>query len=165
MENEKRHIYVSAEFADKYERLSTVEAQAEIAKEICKAKRLDIQSELDILDDDLLRFKSACVIHKSEMKKAYDEQAVILDKLVSDCWDSMPKAKANAEKMAAEIHPLSNAVSDLNGQVSSLKKEIDNLNIYGADKLLDLVQKISCMDSSSKDMLSFLCENFKRGSE
>lgn len=166
MEQAKELIWVSKEYAEEYKKLDTVQAQAKLAKEILEAKKIDISSEMSQLDDDLIRFKSACLIHKAEMEKVYKEQASLVEKLIEDCWDIMPKVKQDANKFAfevkAELEPIGKVVSSLKEDVNSLKTSLNDLNIYGMNQVIDLANKLTQMDDNTKEILSFLVQNYKR---
>ncbi len=162
MFSEKRHIYVDKEFADKYEELESSKGQAEIAKEILAAKKIDISKELDQLDDDMVRFKSVCLIHKQELAKVYDEQNDLVEKLISEMWDCKPQAQAAAVKLAAEIEPLSSIVNALETSVTKLKGDLNSLDIYGMDRLIELTEKLSSLDSASLEIFKFLTVNYTR---
>ena len=156
------HIWVSEEFAAKYKELESSASLAELTREVVKQKKIDIDSELSQLDEDLVRFKAACTIHKLEMGKVYDEQESNIQNLINDCWDIMPKAKANAQKLADQIQPLGDAVTGLQHSVDELKKDIGGIDFYGIEQMIQLADKLNAMDQATKDVFSFLAVNYKK---
>ena len=158
------HIWVTQEYADKYNELDKCDAQAKIALEIIDSKKLDVTNELSQLDDDLIRFKAACLVHKSELEKVYNEQQLRMEKLIDDCWDVMPLAKKNAQKMADELQPFADKVTDLSVSINKVKELTQGIDFYGIDKITKLVEQVSYMDSASKEIFSFLMTNYKKES-
>ncbi len=156
------HIYVPQEYADKYNELSHCDAQAKIALEIIASKKLDVQNELSQLDDDLIRFKASCLVHKSELEKVYNEQSDKMEKLINDCWDAMPIAKKNAQKMADELQPFADKVTDLSVSINKIKELTQGINFYGIEQITKLVEQVNYMDESSKSVFEFLINNYKR---
>ena len=160
---EKELIWVTKEQADQFKELDTAEHQSKIALKILETKSLDIQSDLQQLDDDAVRFKAACLTHKATLESVYKEQSEKMDKLIEECWDVMPKAKKNADKMAAEFAPVVEMVKNLNKEVEDLKKSASDINFYGLRDLSSAVEQIRNLDSESKEMIQFLMANFKEG--
>ena len=161
MSDNKELIWVTKEQAAQFKELDTVEHQSKVATEIVRQKGLDIESELNQLDDDLIRFKAACLVHKSEMEKVYTEQADKLEALINNCWDVMPVAKDNAQKMADELQPFADKITDLSVSINEVKKLTQGINFYGIEQLTKLVEQVNYMDKNSKDIFTFLINNYK----
>ena len=160
-EEEMTHIYVSRTFANKYKELTEVNAEKEIAFDVIESKKINIKSELSQLDDDVVSFKAACIAHKKALGDVYEEQSDKLDTLINECWEVMPKAKANAQKMADEIAPFKNQLSEIKNEIEQIKELTQGINFYGAESVIKLASQINSMDSSTKDILTFLVNNFK----
>lgn len=160
MSDGRELIWVTEEQAAQFKALSTVEQQALMATEIVARKKLDISSELSQLDDDLIRFKAACLVHKSEMSKVYDDQEGKIQALISEMWDVMPSAKVAAQKLADQIQPLGDQVTNLEVSVKKLKSDLSTLDIYGMEKMIELADKLTQMDSATKDIFKFLAANY-----
>ena len=156
------HIWVTQEFADKYNEATSDKAQLNVITEVIGRKSIDISSELEQLEEDSLRFKSACLQHKIEMQKVYDDQQEKIESLINSMWDVMPKAKDNAVKMAKEIYPVVNQVNELKQVVDSVRDAIRSIDCYGMDKFLEVAKTINSMDLESKEMLKFMMSNYKR---
>ena len=158
------HIYVPQEFAVKYNELDEANAQAEIAKEIIKAKKLDITSELEYLNDDVIQFKAACLSYKAELKKAYDEQGLVIESMVDTAINSMPSIKQHAVKLAEEVKPIKAELESLQETMKDIKSFSSTISFWEVEKLLKLAEQVSNMDEKSKDVLMFLMNNYKRES-
>lgn len=162
MSEDRELIWVTKEQATQFKELDTVESQAIMATEIIAKKKLDISSELDQLDDDLIRFKAACLVHKSEMGKVYEEQEGKIQSLINEMWDVMPSAKVAAKKLADQIQPLGDQVASLESSISKVKSDLSTLDIYGMEKLIELAGKLTQMDAATKDIFKFLAANYNR---
>ena len=149
-----KHIYVPIEFAERYENLTSTNAQALLATEILEAKKLNIKAELDQLEDDALRFKAVCVTHKAALEDVYKEQEAKLNELIDSMWDVMPKAKENAKRAAAEIKPIADEVRELNKQLENLQDNMRHLNIWRAQEFITAVDQISKLSPATQELLT-----------
>ena len=110
----------------------------------------------------MVRFKAACLAHKTELEKVYKEQSDKMEALINDCWDVMPVAKANAQKMADEIQPFADQITTLEVSLKNIKELANGVNFYGMQGFVDAMEKLNSMSDDSKEMLGFLMANFKR---
>jgi hypothetical protein len=159
---EKKPVYVTLEVAALIEQAETDQEQLRIAKKVAVTKSINMETELAQLDDDLVRFKAACLLHKVELGKVYDEQSKKMDDLINECWDVMPVAKANAQKMADEIQPFADQITTLEVRVKSIRDLANGVDFYGMHGFIEAMEKLNSMSADSKEMLGFLMANFKR---
>jgi hypothetical protein len=159
---EKRHIYVTNEVADLIEQSETDQEQLRIAKKVAADKSIDMENEFAQLDEDMVRFKAACLAHKVGLESVYKEQSKKMDDLITNCWDIMPKAEANARKMAAKIQPFADQVTALENSIRGVKELANSVDFYGMHGFVEAMGKLNSMNDDSKEMLGFLMANFKR---
>lgn len=153
MTDNKELIWVSAEFAEEYKQLDSVEAQERAVKKIIQDKQLDLDREQELLSENLLQFKSVCLVHRKELQKVYQEQADTLYTLWEDMGDVTSEIGEHARKVADIILPLKNEVQSLAKQVSQLKKEISELHLYIPEQLVTLTLQVASMDEKTKILL------------
>jgi len=151
---EKAYIYVSKELAEQYEQLATVEAQEEAVKKVISRKRIDLEDEQEMLSDTLLQFKSVCLKHKIELEKVYAEQADKIYKLWECCGDVSSNISRHAASITSEISTINDQIDRASRRVSDLKSKTDSLNIYGAEKIIELARTVANLDDATKDILA-----------
>ena len=149
-------IWVSAELAKEFEQLKSVEEQEASVKRVIERKRLDLDAENEMLGESLLQFKSVCLAHKKELEKVYQEQADKIYALWEDMGDVSSMVSRHAKALSAEIKPITLEVQAAKRSVDELKKSVLDLNVYGAERVVELAKMVSQMDDKSKEILSAL---------
>ena len=156
MGEEKTHIWVNKKLAEEYNSLESVEEQEASVKRVIEKKRLDLDAENEMLGESLLTFKSVCLVHKKELEKVYQEQADKIYALWEEMGDVSTMVSRHAKELAAEIKPVSLEVQAAKKSVDELKKSVMDLNIYGAERVVELAKMVAQMDEKSKEILSAL---------
>jgi signal transduction histidine kinase len=164
-EKEYVSLWVSKETAKALKDLESNSNEKAMVTKAAESLSLGIEQELFQLDDDLARYKAACIVFKNSLKEVYSVQQEEIDKVIEDQWDIMPQVKQQTNKMInqikQELTPLSDSVKELKCNVQTLKKELDSINFYGVDRMLEVVNKISELDEGSKDILKYVMNNYK----
>jgi signal transduction histidine kinase len=164
-EKEYVSLWVSKETAKALKDLESNSNEKAMVTKAAESLSLGIEQELFQLDDDLARYKAACIVFKNSLKEVYSFQQEEIEKVIEDQWDIMPQVKQQTNKMInqikQELTPLSDSVKELKCNVETLKKELDSINFYGADRMLDVVNKISELDEGSKDILKHVMNTYK----
>ena len=155
---EKDLVWLPKSVADKVKQIETVEEADSMIQEYIKTKRQDFTRELENLDDDVLIFKGVCLRHRQELKKVYDEQADLLDKLWEDCGDMGSKIHKHAVAMAAELAPLTAEVKSLKSSIEEVKKLIHEVSFYPAQQFVSTVESVARMDDKTKGLLRDLLD-------
>lgn len=156
MLDEKTHIWVSKKLADEYNALESVEEQEASVKRVIEKKRLNLDAENELLGESLLSFKSVCLAHKKELEKVYQEQADKIYSLWEEMGDVSSMVSRHAKELAAEIKPISHEIQVATRSVGELKKAVSELNIYGAERVVELARMVATMDEKSKEILAAL---------
>jgi archaellum component FlaC len=153
--DQKELIWVTKETAEAYKQLETVEEQEKMVKKIIHNKRLDIEGEQELLEENLLVFKGVCLAHRKELSKVYGEQNDLLEKLWEEVGDISGKINESAGELAAKIKPLKD-------EVACLKREIEGLRLFVPDQLTRLAATVKSMDEDTRSLLRDLL-NLKAG--
>jgi len=130
----------------KFKDIDSVEELAKLCEETIKDKRLNIKQQNENLEDDVLRFKSFCLSHRTHMREVYSEEEELLYKM----WEDLDKKTTETRN---RIKDMSKEISKVSSSVGIFKKELSDLHIYGADRLLELANTINNMDQNTKDIL------------
>jgi vacuolar-type H+-ATPase subunit I/STV1 len=155
---EKDLVWLPKSVAVKVKQIETVEEADSMIQEYIKTKRQDFIRELENLDDDVLTFKGVCLKHRQELKKVYDEQADLLDKLWEDCGDMGSKIHRHAKAIAAELAPLTAEVKSLKTSIEEVKKLIHEVSFYPAQQFVSTVESVARMDDKTKGLLRDLLD-------
>jgi len=153
---EKEHIWVSKNLADEYKRLESVEEQEAAVKRVIEKKKLDLDAENEMLGESLLQFKSVCLAHRKELEKVYQDQADKIYAMWEELGDVSTMVSQHAKSLAAEIAPITKEIATARQNVDALKKSVSELDIYGAERVVELAKMVAQMDEKSKEILSAL---------
>ena len=155
---ERELVWLPKSVAAKVKLVETVEEADSMIQEYIKTKRQDFTRELENLDDDVLIFKGVCLRHRQELKKVYDEQAGLLDKLWEDCGDMGSKVHKHAVAMAAELAPLTAEVKSLKSSIEEVKRLIGQVDFYPQQTFIQTVESVARMDDKTKGLLRDLLD-------
>ena len=158
MPEERDLVWLPKSVAAKVKQIETVEEADNMIQEYIKTKRQDFTRELENLDDDVLSFKGVCLRHRQELKKVYDEQADLLDRLWEDCGDMGSKIHRHAVALAAELAPLTAEVKSLKSSIEEVKRLIGQVDFYPQQAFIQTVENVARMDDKTKDLLRDLLD-------
>ena len=153
MPEEKDLVWLPRSIADKVKQVDTVEEADRLIQEYIQLKRNNFKHELENLDDDVLLFKSVCLKHRNELKKVYDEQSYLLDKLWEDCGDMGSKIHRHAKTLAEKLKPITAEVNSLKTSIHEVKMLLDTVNFYPPNTLIQVTESVARMDASTKELL------------
>ena len=167
MEKEYVSLWLSKESAEEIKKLQSCENEKVMVKEVAKKLSLNIEGELSQLDDDLARYKAACIVFKNSLAEVYHEQQDEIDKVINTVWDIMPKVKQETTKLVntvkQDLEPLNTQLKETEERVENLKTQFNSINFYAAERMTELVDKISSLDEGSKEILKFLASEYNKG--
>ena len=155
---ERDLVWLPKSVAAKVKLVETVEEADSMIQEYIKTKRQDFTRELENLDDDVLMFKGVCLRHRQELKKVYDEQVDLLDRLWEDCGGMGSEIHKHAVGMAAELAPLTAEVKNLKSSIEEVKKLIHEVSFYPAQQFVSTVESVARMDDKTKGLLRDLLD-------
>jgi uncharacterized coiled-coil DUF342 family protein len=154
MERTYVSLYIDKNLAEQYKQLESVEAQEEAVKKLILRKGLDLEEENEHLSESLLQFKHVCLKHKIELQKVYNEQSENLYNLWESCGDVTSQISKHAKSIATEIEQINRSIAHTSSDVDKLKEKINSVNIYGAERIVELAKMIAKLDDATKDILS-----------
>ena len=119
--------------------------------EVIEKLRGDTKTYVEGLDSDLLSMK----LHAQKVRDEY--KAVVESEIEQSyaLWEDLDKKRT---QMRDKFSSMKEVVRECRGEISSLKESIDGLNIYGAERVLDLVKSFSAMTEKERDIMFKLIE-------
>lgn len=158
MDQEKEYvsIYVGKDIADQLRKSESMEFAESVIKKIIEKKRLDLTNEYDALDDDMVKFKAVCLVHRNTLKKVYEEQTNKLDNLFYEMDSIQKKTNEHAKRLAESVIPIRGTIDGIMRDVCALKKQIEGMSLYIPENLARLATVVSQMDDKTKSILSAL---------
>lgn len=166
MEKEYVSLWLSKDTAQEVKNLQSCDNEKVMVQEVAKKLSLNIEQELSQLDDDLARYKAACIVFKNSLTNVYREQQEEIEKVIDTVWDVMPKVKQETTKLVdtvqADLAPLNEQLKETELRVENLKSQFNSINFYAAERMTELVDKISNLDEGSKEILKFLALEYKK---
>jgi predicted nucleic acid-binding Zn-ribbon protein len=142
-------IWVTKEQAKIFNELGSDINKKTLIDELISRRKVDIQSSIESLDDDLLRLKAFALTYKTELKKVYDEQ----DKALQDLWES---SDAKIHELKGKIQQLKPELQNVKNQIDEVNKFMNGVSTYGIDKLIEMVHKINNMSEADKKLITDL---------
>lgn len=146
---ERDLIWVNKDLAEQYKELDTDFKKVELVNKIIADKKLDITNDIQNLDDDLLRFKAFALNYSTAFKKTYEDQSEKLFKIWEDCSEPINKIDAKTMSIRKDIIGIS---KDIDG----LAKQLETLNTYKLERLIELIQTYNNMSDNDKDVFKVI---------
>ena len=142
-------IWVSKDLAKRYNELDEDVKKIEFVEELIKQKNIDITSDIQNLDNDLLRFKAFSLNYSTAFKKAYDEQAEKLYQLWEECSEPI-------EKIDRKTIAMKNEINSLSKDVCELSKGLMNLDTYKLERIIELIESYNRMSEKDKEVFKII---------
>ena len=96
-------FWVDKDTAERLRELQSCESEKQMVEKAAESLQLGIERELGQLDDDLARYKAACIVFKNSLKKVYQEQQDEIEKVIESQWDIMPTVTKETNSMIRKI--------------------------------------------------------------
>lgn len=135
---EKRHVYVSTQLADKIEHAQSEEARLEEVTEYIASIRRSEFINFESLDDDILQLKAYALKSKKLFKDTKEE----LFKEGYSLWEEYDKEVRVLENKFKEIGELLNP---LQNQVQELQEDLNGLQTYTATRTIEDLEKLTSL--------------------
>ncbi|SEU09984.1 hypothetical protein SAMN05443270_3144 [Lacrimispora sphenoides] len=147
-----KYIDISDELAERLE----------LVNDICKIHNDDIPKVIEsmakepnymmeTLEENVLKLK----LFSKDIAKKYKEAVVEETNALYEIWDSCEEKRTAAYNKAKEVNEVLYQTSDV---ITSIKKSLDGFNIYGAEKVLSLLEKFNSMSEKEKSLFEKLLE-------
>lgn len=158
MSNERSEIvsmWVTPEVAKLIKEADDPDTKERILADAAKKIKGHMQTEVDEMDDELVRYKGMLANFKIEFKKAKKDQL----KEMYDIWEDFDQEISKIQK---KIDSITQVVEPLNKQASDLNNLLSKLNTYNLDKLLELLNAINrAYSGKSKEIINYLFKTYK----
>ena len=105
----------------------------------------------DNLEENVLKFK----LFSKEVAKGYKEAVEAESNALCEIWESCEEKRKQAYNKTKEIN---NLLSETTTNIKTIKKELSELNVYGADKLIEVLNRFQNMSTSDKELFRKLLE-------
>lgn len=146
------YVYVEDGVAERLKFLNDVSKILE--KDVCKV--IDEMREqndvfVESLNENSIRFK----LFAKDIAKGYKEAVDVEVESLYSIWEELEDKRSQVYKKTKEIKE---NVESTKSEIQSLQKAISELNVYGMDRLISLIEKFNGMSASEKDLLAKLAE-------
>jgi len=144
--DDKELIWVTKEQAEIFQELGSDDKKKNFVDKLIADRKIDIESSIECLDDDLLRLKAFALTYKTELRKVYDEQ----DKALEELWASHDEKIYELKEKIKQLKP---EFENVKNQINEVGKIMDGVSTYNIDKLLEVVHKVNYMSEADKKLM------------
>ena len=96
-----------------------------------------------------MRFKSFALNYSTAFQKAYDDQVEKLYSVWEDCQEPVDKIDKQTMRIRKDI-------IDISKDTDKLAKQLESLNTYKIERLIELIQTYNNMSGSDKEILKLI---------
>lgn len=154
---EKEIVWLPKELAKQVKEVIDDKQKEKLIAGFIEESKREIQSNLDELDESVIRYKGLMIKAKMAFEEAKSEQL----SASYDLWDKfekeLPKVTEKVEKVKAQVEPLKK-------QMEEITKLMDGIRKYDVEKLLELVRELNSYleyNGETAKILRFLFTNYK----
>ena len=147
-------VWMQKEQAEKFKKIESLDEQIIAIDEIISKRKLDIRTDMEALEEDMLLFKAFAVKYRNELKKLYDDQHDQAYALWEKYNEELPRIETAISEVRKRAEPLERLVE-------GLEKSLNKLESWKLDSLTGIIETIRCTDDKTRDMLCFLLTNYK----
>jgi len=142
----KELVWVSKELLEKVQDLESVFEDHQKVKNLIESFKGEVEQFTYDVEDSVSVFRRQSEKIKSTYKEVVDKEIESLQEF----WEEQDKRRAEMINKLADIRKSVHTVSD---DMQVMRKELNSLNIYGLDKLVELIDKINGMSDREKEVL------------
>ena len=148
------YLWVTDSVADKVQEYQDdLKKREEIILDFLKDGEVNIKREVKYIQECLNFYKTLTDDLKEGFKKVQKEFQDSISEIYEETEEDYVKmCKRNIDF----LNKIKNSSVEVKNTVSEIKKSLDKVDIYGADKLLEVVEKFSYMSDKEKELLSKL---------
>lgn len=151
-------IWIDEELAGKLEIINDVaKVNNEDLDKVIKRLSDETNTMSECLDENVLRFKLHAKQVRDNYKKVVDEE---LDQTYR-LWEECEEKRDEVDKKVKATLPVIKSIGE---ELGKCNKAIENVNTYGIDKLINLVERFKDIPDDEKEMLAMLLnyKNYRR---
>lgn len=146
---EKELVWVSKDIVEQVNQLNGTVEDVEQIKKIFELFKREI-------NDYSFNIEEAVVDLKRQSKKIKDALRETFDAENEQMYQLWEELNSKQDEVRKKITSAAELIRNSKADVESLKNQISSINLYGVDKLIDMVEKISNMNERDKELLSYL---------
>ena len=152
---EKELVWMPKHLAEKIKQMEKDGALDSFVLEHIETCKKEIQTDIEAMEDDVLRFRGLLAQVRKDFGEATEEH---LSKAY-EVWESfdkdLPSIRKHVDAAVKELLPLKK-------ELSEITEAINGINTWKAQRLAEDVQNLSALlNGSNKDMIKFLIDNYK----
>lgn len=151
----KELVWVSKELVETVNKLDAGVATQEDILKVFKEFKSEIENYTYDIEESAAMFRRQSQKVKDSFKQVVDNEVEALQEF----WDTQDEKRAEIQK---KFSSFKNGISSAKDEILSLKQSIRDLDIYGLDKLVELVEKINCMSDKDKELLQYVFSHGKK---
>lgn len=134
----------------------------ELVNDICKIHNDDIPKVIEsmakepnymmeTLEENVLKLK----LFSKDIAKKYKEAVSEETNTLYEIWDSCEEKREAAYNKAKEVNEVLYQTADT---IAAIKKSLDGFNVYGAERVLTLLEKFNSMSEKDRGLFEKLLE-------
>lgn len=151
-------LWVTDSVAEKVQQYETdLKKREDIILEFLKDGEVSIKKEVKYIQECLNFYKTLTDNLKEGFEKVQKEFKENLSRIYEETEEDYVRMYKRNNEFITKI---SNSSSQAKNTINNIKDSLKNVDIYGADKLLEVVERFSNMSDKEKDLLSKLL-NYK----
>lgn len=153
-EREYLSLWVTSKKKKEYEDIMSIRGKEAVVDEFIKDTKNELRFDLEGLDEDLLIYKGLMVKWTRALQDAFKESTGKKEKLWEEFFNVVPKFSEKVEKLKKDLNPVI-AIID------NLEKRLNKFDNWNADKLLNLIEKVSSMSEKDIEIVKLIMDNFE----
>lgn len=142
-------VWVSKELLEKVQDLDGVFEDHQKVKNLIDSFKGEIEQFTYDVEDSVSVFRRQSEKIKSTYKEVVDKEVESLQEF----WEEQYRRRSELVNKLEDIRRYVQSTSD---EIQTMKKELNNLNIYGIDKLVELIDRINRMSDKEKEVLHYV---------
>lgn len=156
--SDKTYAWIPKELAERIEQYDDINQMSAAVDEYFENSSKEIASLLESLDEEVAQYKGLMAKKRAAFRKETEKQLEMSYKLWEELDEKRPWIQERVKSLAAELAPISKELERVDAQLK-------NLNTHRLKDAIDLVDRLSMLPERSKDMMSFLMNNYRRDDE
>lgn len=145
----KEILFVTPEYAKVYNHLGEVEALLARVRDIMADFKAANVCDLEAVDRQIVTLREVI----DEKKRALSELAAAEVKEMTALFDQLA---AKRRQVTEQLSTLLVSVHDIRQEIDTLKQAINSINIYGLDRILDVIERFTRMTPEERELLARL---------
>ena len=105
----------------------------------------------DCMDENVLKFKLHAKQVRDNYKKVIDEELEETERFYCECEELRNNTKSKNEL-------IQNSIQNISNDVKNIRENVSTINLYGIDKILEVVKKFENMTEHEKTLINKLLE-------